>query len=104
MLSLLVRQRLTMYVKHRQADLDALSRLIEAGQVTPVIDRTYPLSEASAAIRCLAEGHARTDQDPDGLIYGSPSRSGRVFRAGRHWVAMAREPAFRQPLSVRAAS
>jgi NADPH:quinone reductase-like Zn-dependent oxidoreductase len=60
MLSLLVRQRLTMYVsRHRQADLDALGRLIEAGQITPVIDRTYPLSEASAAIRCLAEGHAR---------------------------------------------
>jgi NADPH:quinone reductase-like Zn-dependent oxidoreductase len=36
-----------------------LARRIEAGQVTPVIDRTYPLSEASAAIRCLAEGHAR---------------------------------------------
>ena len=60
MLSLLVRQRLTMYVsKHRQADLDTLSELTEAGQVTPVIDRTYPLSEASAAIRYLVEGHAR---------------------------------------------
>jgi NADPH:quinone reductase-like Zn-dependent oxidoreductase len=60
MLSLLVRQRLTMYVsRHRRADLDALSRLIEAGQITPVVDRTYPLSEASAAIRRLAEGHAR---------------------------------------------
>ena len=60
MLSLLVRQRLTMYVsKHRQADLDALSELTEAGQVAPVIDRAYPLSEASAAIRCLVEGQAR---------------------------------------------
>jgi len=60
MLSLLVRQRLTTYVsRHRRADLDALSRLIEAGQITPVIDRTYPLGEAPAAVRCLAEGHAR---------------------------------------------
>jgi len=60
MLSLLVPQRLTTYVsRHRQADLDALSQLTEAGQITPVIDRTYPLSEASAAVRRLAEGHAR---------------------------------------------
>jgi len=60
MLSLLVPQRLTTYVsRHRQADLDALSQLTEGGQITPVIDRTYPLSEASAAIRCLAEGRAR---------------------------------------------
>src|SRR5215471_8936741 len=60
MLSLLVRQRLTTYVsRHRPDDLDVLSRLIEAGQITPVIDRAYPLSEAPAAVRCLAEGHAR---------------------------------------------
>jgi NADPH:quinone reductase-like Zn-dependent oxidoreductase len=59
-LSPLVRQRLTTYVSgHRQADLDELSRLIEAGQVTPVIDRAYPLSEVPAAVRRLAEGHAR---------------------------------------------
>ncbi|HEV8277927.1 MAG TPA: NAD(P)-dependent alcohol dehydrogenase [Streptosporangiaceae bacterium] len=59
-LSLMVRQRLTMYVsRHRQADLDALNRLIEAGQVTPVIGRTYQLSDAPAAIRQLAEGHAQ---------------------------------------------
>jgi NADPH:quinone reductase-like Zn-dependent oxidoreductase len=60
LLSLMVRQRLTMYVsRHRQADLDALNRLIEAGQVTPVIGQTYQLSDAPAAIRQLAEGHAQ---------------------------------------------
>jgi NADPH:quinone reductase-like Zn-dependent oxidoreductase len=59
-LSALIRQRLTTYVsRHRQADLDTLRRLTEAGQVTPVIDRTYPLAEAPQAIRRLQAGHAR---------------------------------------------
>jgi len=59
-LSLMVRQRLTMYVsRHRQADLDALNRLIEAGQVTPVIGRAYPLREVPQAIRYLETEHAR---------------------------------------------
>src|SRR5215472_3712083 len=59
-LSLLVRQRLTMYVsKHRQADLDTLRQLIGTGQVTPRIGRAYPLSEAPAALRHLAKGHAQ---------------------------------------------
>ena len=40
-------------------DLKVLVELIQAGKVTPVIDRTYPLSEAPAAIRYLEEGHAR---------------------------------------------
>jgi NADPH:quinone reductase-like Zn-dependent oxidoreductase len=59
-LSLMVRQRLTMYVsRNRRADLDALNRLIEAGQVTPVIGQTYQLSDTPAAIRQLAAGHAQ---------------------------------------------
>ena len=36
-----------------------LKELIEAGKVTPVIDRTYPLTEAPQAIRYVEEGHAR---------------------------------------------
>jgi NADPH:quinone reductase-like Zn-dependent oxidoreductase len=36
-----------------------LKELIEAGKVTPVIDRTYPLPEAPQAIRYLEQGHAR---------------------------------------------
>jgi len=41
------------------ADLAVLAELIEAGKVTPVIDRTYPLSDAREAFRYLDEGHAR---------------------------------------------
>ena len=40
-------------------DLVALKELIEAGKVTPVIDRTYPLRETPEAFRYLGEGHAR---------------------------------------------
>ena len=36
-----------------------LKELIEAGKVTPLIDRTYPLREAPEAIQYLEEGHAR---------------------------------------------
>jgi NADPH:quinone reductase-like Zn-dependent oxidoreductase len=35
-----------------------LKELLEAGKITPVIDRTYPLSEVPEAIRYLEEGHA----------------------------------------------
>jgi NADPH:quinone reductase-like Zn-dependent oxidoreductase len=59
-LSLLVRQRLRPLVsKERSGDLVVLKELIEAGKVTPVIDRTYPLSEVPEAIRYLEAGHAR---------------------------------------------
>ena len=37
----------------------ALSELIDAGKVTPVIDRTYQLSETAEAFAYLDEGHAR---------------------------------------------
>jgi NADPH:quinone reductase-like Zn-dependent oxidoreductase len=40
-------------------DLIILAELIEAGQVTPVIDRAYPLAEAGRAIRRLEQGQAR---------------------------------------------
>jgi NADPH:quinone reductase-like Zn-dependent oxidoreductase len=45
--------------KERRQDLLTLKDLIEAGKLTPVIDRTYPLSEAPQAIRYLEQGHAR---------------------------------------------
>ena len=43
---------------HRESMAD-LMELIEAGKVTPVIDRTFPLSEAAEAVRYLETGHAR---------------------------------------------
>ncbi|GAA2622188.1 NAD(P)-dependent alcohol dehydrogenase [Actinomadura fulvescens] len=45
-------------VPHKE-ELDTLSALLENGKVTPVIDRSYPLSEAPEAIRRLQSGHSR---------------------------------------------
>jgi NADPH:quinone reductase-like Zn-dependent oxidoreductase len=60
MLSPLVRQRLHPFLTRWSGqDLQVVKVLIEAGKVTPVIDRTYPLSEAAAAMRYLEAGHAR---------------------------------------------
>jgi NADPH:quinone reductase-like Zn-dependent oxidoreductase len=59
-LSLFGRQRLTSFLcKERHADLERLTALIEAGQVTPTIDRTYPLDQAPQAMRHLEAGHVR---------------------------------------------
>jgi NADPH:quinone reductase-like Zn-dependent oxidoreductase len=40
-------------------DLVALKELIEGGTVTPVLDRTYPLSHAAQAIDRVGAGHAQ---------------------------------------------
>ena len=54
------RQKLVpLMAKRNKDDLIVLKELIEAGKVTPVIDRSYPLSEVPEAIRYLEEGHAR---------------------------------------------
>ncbi|MDX6314373.1 MAG: hypothetical protein QOF84_1375 [Streptomyces sp.] len=60
MLSPLVSQQLRMLmVTERGEDLQRLRELIEAGRITPVVDRTYSLSETPEAVRCLADGRAR---------------------------------------------
>ena len=59
-LSRFVRQKLRFFLaKLNKEDLMVLKEFLEAGKVTPVIDRTYPLSETPEAIRYLEEGHAR---------------------------------------------
>jgi len=58
--SLLTEQKLLgLMSKERQQDLLTLKDLIEAGKLKPVIDRTFPLSEAPQAIGYLEQGHAR---------------------------------------------
>jgi NADPH:quinone reductase-like Zn-dependent oxidoreductase len=59
-MSPVVSQRLRMLAStENSADLHALGELIEAGQVVPAIDRTYPLAETPAAIAYVHDGHAR---------------------------------------------
>ena len=60
LLSPFVRQRLTMLAsKERASDHDRLTPLIEAGKVTPSIDRTYPLDRVPQAMRHLETGRVR---------------------------------------------
>lgn len=55
-----MRQKLGTFVASETSDdLTALRELVESGKVVPAIDRTYPLSEAAAAVRYVQEGHAR---------------------------------------------
>ena len=55
-----VRQKLLPYVARvSRDDLLVLQGLLAAGKVTPVIDRTYKLSEVPQAIEYLEQGHAR---------------------------------------------
>jgi NADPH:quinone reductase-like Zn-dependent oxidoreductase len=60
LLSLFVSQKLTAFVARlRPADLMTLRDLAGSAAITPAIDRTYPLTQAAAAVRHLADGHAR---------------------------------------------
>jgi NADPH:quinone reductase-like Zn-dependent oxidoreductase len=60
LVSLFVGQRLRgLNTKVNQEDLNGMKELVDAGKVTPVIDRTYPLREAADAIRYLETGHCR---------------------------------------------
>ena len=54
------RQKVVTFIaKHSNADLLALKELMEAGKLTPIIDRTFPLRDVPEAIRYLGEGHPR---------------------------------------------
>ncbi|WP_448627112.1 NAD(P)-dependent alcohol dehydrogenase [Geodermatophilus sp. URMC 64] len=60
LLSAFIGQELGTFVASENAgDLSALRELIEAGTVTPAVDRTYPLTGVAAAIRHLLDGQAR---------------------------------------------
>jgi NADPH:quinone reductase-like Zn-dependent oxidoreductase len=55
-----MRQLGRMYVVQlSSANLKDLAELIEAGKVTPVIDRTYPFAEIPAALGYAVQGHVR---------------------------------------------
>jgi NADPH:quinone reductase-like Zn-dependent oxidoreductase len=59
-LSPFLHQQLTMFIaKQRSSDLERLRLLIEAGQVTPSVERAYPLREAADALRHLESGDVR---------------------------------------------
>ncbi len=60
LLSPFVSQKLGAFVSRlRREDLMVLRELLESGAIVPTIDRAYPLSEAPAAIRHLAQGQVR---------------------------------------------
>jgi NADPH:quinone reductase-like Zn-dependent oxidoreductase len=60
LLSPFLRQQLGTFVaSERAADLIALTELIEAGELTPALDRSYPLSEVATAVRHLLDGKTR---------------------------------------------
>src|SRR5919204_6253327 len=59
-LSPFIRQKLGTFIsKERTEDLHELRKLLEAGTITPVVDRTFPLAEVPEAIRYLRDGRAR---------------------------------------------
>jgi NADPH:quinone reductase-like Zn-dependent oxidoreductase len=58
--SLFVGQKARMvFSTANREDLESLKEMIEAGQVKPLVDRTYQLTEAPEAMAYLGEGHAR---------------------------------------------
>jgi NADPH:quinone reductase-like Zn-dependent oxidoreductase len=60
LLSPFVSQKLSFFLAHLDgADMQILSEWMQAGKVTPVIDRQYELSDVPEAIRYMELGHAR---------------------------------------------
>jgi NADPH:quinone reductase-like Zn-dependent oxidoreductase len=59
-LSPFISQRFANFInKERASDLDRLTQLIDAGQVTPSLERTYPLDQVPEAMRRLEAGELR---------------------------------------------
>jgi NADPH:quinone reductase-like Zn-dependent oxidoreductase len=60
LLSLSGKQKAVMFIaKASQADLRLIGELIATGKVKPIIDKSYPFSEAADAVRHVEAGHAR---------------------------------------------
>ena len=56
----LVAERLRLLPHEQNSDqLLTLTGLIEAGKLTPVLDRTYPLADTAEGLRRVEHGHAR---------------------------------------------
>lgn len=65
------RRILTLLSKYKRADLDSMIDLLKQGKIRPVIDRSYSLAEAAAAMEYASRGHARgkviVEVSPDSL-------------------------------------
>jgi NADPH:quinone reductase-like Zn-dependent oxidoreductase len=60
LLSPFISQKMGMFMADlTKQDLTILGDLMQSGKVTPVIDKTYPLSQIAEAMRYLEAGHAR---------------------------------------------
>lgn len=59
LLSLVTRKRMGLLFHRPNVGLTDLLELVERGAVTPIIDRTFPLEQTPAALRYLADGHAK---------------------------------------------
>jgi NADPH:quinone reductase-like Zn-dependent oxidoreductase len=67
--SLFVRQQGRPFISlPNKEDLATLKELVEAGKVTPVIDRTYPLDETAEAIGHVGAGHAKAKVVITGVV------------------------------------
>lgn len=59
-MSLIGRRKMKGFVSKENAeDLQTLAGLVGSGDVTPVVDRTFPLAEAPEAIRYMVDGNVR---------------------------------------------
>jgi NADPH:quinone reductase-like Zn-dependent oxidoreductase len=85
----------TMLAELNQKDLSILADLMQAGKVTPVIDRTYTLSQVPEAIRYLEQGHARGKvvitlaQDNETVLVGANRAARSVNTTGSVLIASA---------------
>jgi FMN phosphatase YigB (HAD superfamily) len=87
-LSPFVRQKLGFFIsKERREDLEELRKLLEAGTIRPVVDRTFPLEEVPAAIRYLRDSRARGK-----IVITSDSRHQHADRLARQRADERRNP------------